>query len=180
MLIDPPCKGCGGFVPGWLLWARLCRECATPDAMPEPKMKAKAAPACAECSVELPKGRKVCDACQVLRKRRARKEAAAAMRDATLTPRECVICRVVFAPVQRNQTACGQVCRAERKRLQDIESAQRKRAGEARRRPPSEGEAVGISVEQFLEERRPPWARDPKPAPDVWAGYDGSQGAADA
>src|SRR5690606_8707737 len=84
------------------------------------------APACAGCGVELPKGRKVCDACQVDRKRRARREGAAALRAATLTPRECVICRVVFDPVQRYQTACGPACRTERKRLQDIESAQRK------------------------------------------------------
>src|SRR5690606_18851679 len=89
----------------------------------------KSAPACAGCGVEIPKGRKVCDACRVLRKHRARNEAAAALRAATLTPRECVICRSVFTPERRDQNACGPACRAERKRRQDIESARRKRAG---------------------------------------------------
>lgn len=29
----------------------------------------------------------------------------------------------------------------------------------------------GVSVEEFIEARRPPWARDPGPRADAWSGY---------
>lgn len=78
---------------------------------------------------------------------------ATVAKDARYQP-QTIACAICGSPMRklRKDVTCSPACSAERKR-----EVARTRAGAARALPGPA--AAGITVEQFLEERRPKWAR---------------------
>ena len=96
-------------------------------------------------------------------------------RYAVYPERACIICGESFRGRLSRLTcsdACIRVRGVEMKRLRAL-----RRRGqpvppgvEETSRPEPERER-GVTVEEWLAERRPRWTREPSPRPDPWAGY---------
>ena len=97
------------------------------------------------------------DACRQSRDNRRRVESSRAVRAAARSKgyvegRDCLTCGVAVR--RRGQHYCP-----------------RHRATVGRPVSETDAECAGPTVEEWLAERRPSWARDPSPRPDAWAGY---------
>jgi len=89
--------------------------------------------------------------------------------------RDCVQCGRSFSG-RANRLVCGPEC-AYRWQAH-LQRERRRMAEELRRRSDERARALaamdrerGLTVEEWLAERRPAWARDERPAIDAWAGY---------
>jgi len=96
-------------------------------------------------------------------------DAVEAIRRQIHSPRTCRACAAPIGPDQwRRAVYCSDDCRPADLARRNAQAARRRGPG----RPPTDPEPTtpGMSVEQWLAERRPAWARE-RGVIDAWAGY---------